>query len=115
MSKIVYLLPIIDVRLGASFDWSYGKDSMTLRQMWNKSWDVNTSGTFVTTHTFVPLLLKSSEPRLIFITSGTSTLEEHDNQALMVNKPAPKGWPKESFMVASYRSAKCGMNMVSDT
>ena len=64
------------------------------------------------THTFVPLLLKSSEPRLIFITSGTSTLEEHDNQALAVNKYSPKGWPKQTLMIPAYRSSKCGMNMV---
>ena len=58
---------------------------MTMREMWNKSWDVNTTGTYILTHTFMPLLLKASEPRLIFITSGTSALGEHDNTALAVN------------------------------
>jgi NAD(P)-dependent dehydrogenase (short-subunit alcohol dehydrogenase family) len=80
--------------------------------MWNKSWDVNVSGTFVTTHTFVPLLLQSSDPRLIFITSGTSALAEHGNQALAVNKPPPAGWPKKALMIPAYRSSKSGLNMV---
>lgn len=80
--------------------------------MWNKSWDVNVSGTFVTTNTFVPLLLKASEPRLLFITSGTSTLAEHDNQKLPINHAPPKGWPKPTYMIPAYRSSKTGLNMM---
>jgi NAD(P)-dependent dehydrogenase (short-subunit alcohol dehydrogenase family) len=85
---------------------------MTMRHIWNKSWDVNVSGTMVTTHTFAPLLLKSSEPRLIFITSGTSTLAEHGNQALPINHAPPAGWPKKSLMIPAYRSSKTGLNMM---
>ena len=98
--------------VGASFDQSFSQRNMTLRQMWNKSWDVNVSGTFVLTHTFIPLLLKSSEPRLIFITSGTSTLAEHDNQKLPINHSPRAGWPKQSLMIPAYRSSKCGLNMM---
>ena len=85
-----------------------------MRELWNKSWNVNTSGTQVTTQTFVPLLLKSSSPRLIFITSGTSTMSESiSNQAMPLNHSPAPGWPKEkSFNVAAYRSAKAGMNMM---
>lgn len=64
------------------------------------------------THVFAPLLLKSSHPRLLFITSGTSTLAEHGNQKLPVNQAPERGWPKPSYMIAGYRSAKCGMNMM---
>ena len=85
---------------------------MTLREMWNKSWDVNVSGTMVLTHTFVPLLLNSSEPRLMFITSGTSTMTEHGNQALPINKAPTKGWPKQALMIPAYRSSKAGLNML---
>jgi NAD(P)-dependent dehydrogenase (short-subunit alcohol dehydrogenase family) len=85
---------------------------MTMREMWNKSWDVNTTGTYILTHTLMPLLLKSSDPRLIFITSGTSTLAEVGNAALKMNQSPPKGWPKESFTITAYRSSKTGMNMM---
>lgn len=80
--------------------------------MWNTSWNVNTAGTQVTTSTFTPLLLRSADPRLLFITSGTSTLTESDNQALAVNQHPPAGWPKAGFNIPAYRSAKCGLNML---
>ena len=88
-----------------------------MRQMWNQSWNVNTAGTQVMTSGFMPLLLQSSNPRLLFITSGTSTLDGTENLALAVNKYSPKGWPKNSFdgtsfNVAAYRSSKTGMNMM---
>lgn len=85
---------------------------MSEREAWNQSWNVNTSGTQVMTTTFIPLLLLSSDPRLLFITSGTSTLAGSENQALAVNKYPPKGWPKLGFGVPAYRSAKTGMNML---
>ena len=85
---------------------------MTMREMWNHSWNVNTTGTQIMTHTFIPLLLQSSNPRLLFITSGTSTLAGTENPAVPVNKIPPKGWPKTTFNVAAYRSSKTGMNMM---
>ena len=83
-----------------------------MREMWNHSWNVNTVGTQVITTAFIPLLLQSSKPRLLFITSGTSTLEGTENTALAVNKIPPKGWPKSGFNVPAYRSSKTGMNMM---
>lgn len=64
------------------------------------------------TSTFVPLLLQSSNPRLLFITSGTSTLAGTDNMAIPVNRYPDKGWPKTSFGIAAYRSCKTGLNMM---
>jgi NAD(P)-dependent dehydrogenase (short-subunit alcohol dehydrogenase family) len=64
------------------------------------------------TTTFVPLLLQSSDPRLLFVTSGTSTLTGTDNSAVPVNHSPPKGWPKSGFSIPAYRSAKTGMNML---
>jgi hypothetical protein len=83
-----------------------------MREMWNKSWNVNTTGTNILTHTIVPLLLKSSDPRLIFITSGTSTLAEHGGEKLAIDKSPGKGWPKQGFSIPAYRSVKTGMNMM---
>jgi NAD(P)-dependent dehydrogenase (short-subunit alcohol dehydrogenase family) len=53
--------------IGGQFDQQFLLGKMALREMWNKSWAVNTTGTYIVTHTFVPLLLKSSDPRLIFM------------------------------------------------
>jgi NAD(P)-dependent dehydrogenase (short-subunit alcohol dehydrogenase family) len=84
-----------------------------MRELWNKSWNVNTTGTQIFTHTFIPLLLKSSNPRLLFIASGASTLEESIiNSAAPMNKSPGKGWPKQEFSLGSYRAAKTGMNMM---
>ena len=91
---------------------------MSMRQMWNASWNVNTAGTQIMTSTFIPLLLqsRSSGPRLMFITSGTSTLAGTENMALAVNRHPPKGWPKtgggDTVNLAAYRSSKTGMNMM---
>ncbi len=88
-----------------------------MRQMWNQSWNINTVGTQIMTSVFMPLLLQSNNPRLLFITSGTSTLDGTENLALLFNKYPPKGWPKNNFdgnslSVAAYRSSKTGMNMM---
>jgi NAD(P)-dependent dehydrogenase (short-subunit alcohol dehydrogenase family) len=89
---------------------------MNMRQLWNRSWDVNTTGTQIVTATFIPLLLRSDHPRLLFVTSGLSALTNSDNLSIMVNKSPPKGWPKDSSNVglgaAAYRSVKTGLNMM---
>ncbi|KAI1847908.1 hypothetical protein JX265_001914 [Neoarthrinium moseri] len=100
---------------GAQLDPLFHAGKMTMREMWNASWNVNTVGTQIITTAFVPLLLKSSDPRLLFITSGTSTLAGSENRDLPINKVAPKGWPKPSHHltgVPAYRSSKTGMNMM---
>jgi NAD(P)-dependent dehydrogenase (short-subunit alcohol dehydrogenase family) len=85
---------------------------MTIRDVWNQSWNVNVTGTYILTTSLAPLLCRSAQPRLLFITSGTSTLTEHDNLALAINKSPAKGWPKQEFAISAYRSAKTGMNMM---
>jgi NAD(P)-dependent dehydrogenase (short-subunit alcohol dehydrogenase family) len=95
---------------GAQFASTEG--SGTEREVWNKNWNVNVTGTQVMTSTFAPLLLESSDPRILFITSGTSSLAETDNLAIPVNKVPPKGWPKSGFQIPAYRSSKTGLNMM---
>ena len=101
----------------SQLDQQLASRRMTMREMWNQSWNVNTVGTQIMTSIFMPLLLHSSNPRLLFITSGTSTCAGTENLALAVNRSPPKGWPKNnsdgtSFGVAAYRSSKTGMNMM---
>ncbi|KAJ7790854.1 hypothetical protein B0H14DRAFT_3094589 [Mycena olivaceomarginata] len=71
--------------------------------------DTNVSGTHVLITLAVPFLLKSADPRRLFITSGTSSIAETDPAT-----PPPKGWPKPQKFVPfpSYRSAKVGLNML---
>merc|ERR1712183_1094734 len=61
---------------GAGFDVEMQSGKLSVREGWMKAWNINVAGTQVLTTTFVPLLLKSSDPRLMFITSGTSPLSE---------------------------------------
>lgn len=104
---------------GAAFDGEVPAGRMTLRQAWNASWDTNVSGTHVLTTLCCPLLLRSPSPRLLFLTSGASTLTESevtdgDNANLnRLNGSPPAGWPKtQGSPVSSYRSVKTGLNML---
>jgi NAD(P)-dependent dehydrogenase (short-subunit alcohol dehydrogenase family) len=84
---------------------------MTMRQAWNKSWDVNVTGAQIMTSTFLPLLLKSSDPRLIFVTSGLSSLDGASDPNNPGNVVPPPGLPKiQAF--AGYRASKTGLNMM---
>jgi NAD(P)-dependent dehydrogenase (short-subunit alcohol dehydrogenase family) len=103
---------------GASFDYAASKGEMSLREAFNATWDVNVSGTHVVTNEFTPLLLESANPRLLFVTSGTSALaetEQFDYPPLARLNASPEaGWPKPASMnpVTSYRSSKTGLNML---
>lgn len=86
---------------------------MTTREAWNTSWDTNVTGTHIVTETFMPLLFKSSDPRLIFLTSGTASLEETDLLDRPINHAPESGWPKPPYRsIISYRSTKVGLNML---
>ncbi|KAH8750847.1 hypothetical protein F5883DRAFT_608702 [Diaporthe sp. PMI_573] len=108
---------------GASFDGHLRDGKMSIREAFNTSWDTNVSGTHVLTSLAVPLLLKSSDPRLMFVTSGTSSISETEPEnwgswrTLMlsrINASPDKGWPKggELNPITSYRSTKAGLNML---
>ncbi|OCL08009.1 NAD(P)-binding protein [Glonium stellatum] len=102
----------LDVLVNNAFDQQLAQGVLTMREMWNKSWNVNTTGTYIVTHTFMPLLLKSTDPRVIFMMSGTSTLAETENPLAPMNESPPKGWPKQAHAITAYRSSKTGLNMM---
>ncbi|KAH1660350.1 hypothetical protein KXX15_001908 [Aspergillus fumigatus] len=83
---------------GAWFD-AQANATMTERQMWAKTWDVNVTGTHLLTSALMPLLLKSPDPRLLFVTSGAARLAGTDD--------LPAG-----ITATAYRSAKTGLSMV---
>jgi len=84
---------------------------MTARQAWNKAWDVNVTGAHIMTSTFLPLLLRSQDPRLLFLTSGLSSLQDAADVSNPKNVVPPAGLPKV-HQFAGYRSAKAGLNMM---
>lgn len=111
-------LDVLVNNAGAGFDRDIAQGKYSIREGFNKSWDVNVAGAQVMTTTFVPLLLKSSDPRLIFVTSGTASMaetEKKDTATLArLNASLPAGWPKDLGInpIISYRSTKTGLNMM---
>lgn len=85
-----------------------------IREAWNRGYNLNTSSTQVVTHVFAPLLLASSNPRLLFVTSGLSSLTTCAgglNAKTWIGTPQ-KGWPKPPVPTqTAYRASKAALNM----
>jgi NAD(P)-dependent dehydrogenase (short-subunit alcohol dehydrogenase family) len=63
------------------------------------------------TWTFMPLLLKSADPRLIFV-AGLSQITLA-SEAYFPTPPQPAGWPKKvDFETIAYRCSKTALNMM---
>ncbi|KAI1432515.1 NAD(P)-binding protein [Xylaria sp. CBS 124048] len=104
---------------GASFDFDIAHGRKSIREGFNAAWDTNVAGTHVLTMLSVPLLLQSAGPRVIFLSSGTSSLTETaqtDNaNTSRLNSSPEAGWPKGQnggMLATSYRSSKAGLNML---
>lgn len=98
---------------GIALDADYVYGDISMREAWNKAYDVNVSGANIMTHTFTPLLLKSSDPRLLFITSGLASAERMSEAHYPVLPPIPAGWPKKAAVLPSaYRASKTALNMM---
>ncbi|OCL10411.1 NAD(P)-binding protein [Glonium stellatum] len=96
---------------GAAFDPAFNAGEISLRECFNKAYDVNVAGTQVLTWTFVPLLLKSADPRLIFV-AGLSQITKA-SEAYFPTPPQPAGWPKKvDFETIGYRCSKTALNML---
>ncbi|TVY85264.1 Short-chain dehydrogenase/reductase tropE [Lachnellula suecica] len=93
---------------GAGFDAYIQDGTMTARQAFNKAYDVNVTGAHIMTSTFLPLLLRSRDPRLLFITSA---LEQSSNPEDPKNASPPAGLPKVQPF-AGYTISKAGLNML---
>ncbi|KAM3424182.1 hypothetical protein BST61_g11275 [Cercospora zeina] len=65
-------LDVLINNAGANHD----NDGLGLREGWLKPWDTNVAGNMVMTTEFMPLLIKSADPRLLLIASGTSSLAD---------------------------------------
>ena len=96
---------------GASFDPEFVAGRMSLRDCFTKAYDVNVAGTQVMTWTFMPLLLKSAEPRLLFVAGLSQITAASKNY--FPTPPQPAGWPKKiDFETIAYRCSKSALNMM---
>ncbi|KAL8946467.1 MAG: hypothetical protein Q9222_007141 [Ikaeria aurantiellina] len=97
---------------GVQLDQQFTAATLTEREMWNQTLNTNITGTQIMTTTFIPLLFESQDPRILFLSSGQSSLAGTENRTVPMNHHPPKGWPKSGFSIPAYRSAKCGMNLL---
>lgn len=65
-----------------------------LREAFNRAYDMNVTGAHITSFEFMPLLLKSSDPRLLFV-AGLSMMTQVAKGPYFPTPPLPGGWPKE--------------------
>ena len=104
-------LDVLINNAGAAFDIHYVGGKVSLRDCFNKAYDVNVTGATVMTYIFMPLLLKSSDPRLIFV-AGLSHMTVA-SERYFPTPSLPAGWPKKvDFETIGYRSSKTALNML---
>jgi len=77
------------------------------------SYNINVAGTHVMTYGFLPLLLKSSDPRLIFV-SGLGSFADAAQGKVPIPAELKRGWPKPEidFETVGYRCSKVALNML---
>ncbi len=94
-------------------DYQLRDGQLDTREAFNRSFNTNVASTHLFTQAFIPLLLASKSPRLVFISSGISSLTTHDDQAYPINHNPPAGWPKPwTPNVTTYRTSKTAGNMM---
>ncbi|CAM6004115.1 unnamed protein product [Sphagnum balticum] len=95
---------------GAAFG-NTPESKLTLREAFNKTYDVNLSGTHIMTYTFIRLLLRSSDPRLLFVAGLANATQA--SEKYFPTPPQPAGWPKKiAFETIPYRCSKVALNML---
>ena len=95
----------------AAFDSDYITENISLRDCFNKAYAVNVTGATIMTHVSVPLLLKSSDPRLLFVAGLFQMIVA--SEKYFPTPPLPAGWSKKmDFETIGYRLSKTALNMV---
>ncbi|OCF60943.1 hypothetical protein L486_00587 [Kwoniella mangroviensis CBS 10435] len=86
---------------------------LTTREIFDKTYTTNIAGPHILTTLLIPLLLRSDNPRLLFLTSGTASFELGTNPEFILNKSPAAGWPKPPQReLFSYKSSKVALNMI---
>ncbi|WWC61906.1 uncharacterized protein I303_104492 [Kwoniella dejecticola CBS 10117] len=107
---------------GASFDKTGPEIGLTPREIFQKTFEINVTGTHLFTHTFIPLLLNSPDGTLLFLTSGSASLTRTEDKEFSLNESPPSGWPKPTSTSGpgrgggggylSYKTSKVALNMI---
>ncbi|WWC91509.1 uncharacterized protein L201_006455 [Kwoniella dendrophila CBS 6074] len=104
---------------GAHYDFPIAAGKMTRREGFIKAFYTNVVATDAFTELFMDLLFEAESQtqngaRLIYLSSGISSLTDHSNQNVPVNQSPAAGWPKRKpvFQVPTYRTSKTAMNMM---
>lgn len=100
--------------IGAAYDALAQKGDMTHRDAWTKSYSLNVTSTHFFTQSFIPLLLKSKSPSIIFIGSRVGSITSQVDKGIPSMDGNPEaGWPKTpGFNPTAYRSSKAAFNMM---
>ncbi len=98
--------------VACALDGYFLSGKISLRDCFLKAYDTNVAGTNVLTWTFMPLLLKSADPRLIFVAGLSQMTKAAENY--FPTPPMPVGWPKSTdyFETIGYRCSKTALNML---
>jgi len=116
LAKDIEKIGRIDVLInnaGAEFDIQYPTLGLTPRQMFAKTFDINVTGTHFLTNALAPYLIKSSDPRLLFLTSGTASFAITEDPNFILNVAPAAGWPKKYFReLPAYKSSKMALNIL---
>jgi NAD(P)-dependent dehydrogenase (short-subunit alcohol dehydrogenase family) len=98
---------------GINLDGNNISSKMSMREKFNVTFDTNVASVHVLTEAFIVLLLKSSSPRIVFVSSSVSSLELQSTAPWPLNQSPAAGWPKkEGWTAPTYRTSKTAMNMM---
>jgi len=100
--------------IGAAYDGLARQGQMTPKEAWTKSYSLNVTCTHFFTESFIPLLLQSQSPSIIFISSRVGSITSQVNQGIPMMDASPEaGWPKApGFNPTAYRASKAAFNMM---
>ena len=95
---------------GGDFGWEYTAGTITRRELFNKTYDLNVSGAVIVSETFMPLLLESAD---VFLTCGQSSLHNFSTEGMPLPPPPAPGLPKTNELDGTaYRASKAALNFI---
>lgn len=96
-------LDILVNNAAVALTWNKANSSVSERELLQTSFDINATGPYLLTKALIPLLRKSSDPRIINISSGAGSL----GRRLYAESPMYK------IQAVPYRASKIAFNMLS--
>lgn len=83
------------------------------REIFNRSYDVNVTGAHLLTTALAGSLIRSPNPRLLFISSSLGSLALTEDSSSWSNQAPTAGWPKAPHATfAGYNNTKAAVNLL---